>query len=473
MLPFPGPSRTVVLVDGEHYPPVVRAALDELRSTGRKLVAGALLGGAEKLPPGDGRLDGRSLASQLGLPELVRAPTLVEALTTALDRFGPDEVVDLSDDPILDARKRMLLVAHTLARGIPYRGADFTFAAPARPRLSTKPSLAVIGSGKRTGKTAIAAEIARITVQEGWPAVLVAMGRGGPEEPELLDPEIVPVTVDKLLDLAAAGRHAASDHLEDALMAGIATVGTRRCGGGLAGVPASTTFQEGVVVANERPEPFMILEGSGTVVPPIHADVTICVVPAHADLELVVGYLGAYRLLISDVIIITGSEPWNAGVPEHRPGILEQRIREIVPDRMVLRTTFRPRPLEPIAGENVFFATTASPVVTPVLAAHLESCHGATVVGWSTGLADRPRLVEDLAAAPRANVLVTELKAAAVDVATRIAVDRDMRVVYCENEVVAVAGDRSLAVLVPELITRARRRYAAHASAGQPAGGFS
>ena len=67
--------------------------------------------------------------------------------------------------------------------------------------------------------------------------------------------------------LAASGRHAASDHLEDALMAGVATVGTRRCGGGLAGAPVDSTFAAGVALANGRPESLLVFEGSGAADP--------------------------------------------------------------------------------------------------------------------------------------------------------------------------------------------------------------
>jgi cyclic 2,3-diphosphoglycerate synthetase len=63
----------------------------------------------------------------------------------------------------------------------------------------------------------------------------------------------------------------------------------------------------------------------------------------------------------------------------------------------------------------------------------LESRHGAHVVGWTSHLSERARLAEDLDRLPEADVLVTELKAAAVDVATRAALERDMEVVYCDN----------------------------------------
>ena len=93
------------------------------------------------------------------------------------------------------------------------------------------PSLAVIGTGKRVGKTAVTGHVARLLARERQ-VVVVAMGRGGPAEPELVE---VRPTVDDLLALSRAGRHAASDHLETAALTGLPTVGCRRCGGGLAG----------------------------------------------------------------------------------------------------------------------------------------------------------------------------------------------------------------------------------------------
>ena len=63
------------------------------------------------------------------------------------------------------------------------------------------------------------------------------MGRGGPAEPELIDGGSQTVGVEELLRRADAGQHAASDFLEDAALARVATVGARRCGGGLLGRP--------------------------------------------------------------------------------------------------------------------------------------------------------------------------------------------------------------------------------------------
>jgi cyclic 2,3-diphosphoglycerate synthetase len=404
---------------------VVRAAIDHLTGPDLEVVGAALLGGGEKLVG----------AMEIGVPVVVGdAPA--QALAAALERFRPDAIIDLSDEPVVDARSRLRLAAQALLAGVPYQGADFRLDPPPRPRVATKPSIAVIGTGKRTGKTAVSAHLARTLAAAGRVPLVVAMGRGGPPEPELIDPATFDLSPAGLVALAASGRHAASDHLEDALMARVVTIGTRRCGGGLAGAPVDSTFSAGVELANPRPEAVLVLEGSGAAIPPVHADATVCVVPASADPELVTGYLGAYRLLLSDLIVLTMAEP-----PFSRGDATLGAIRDLVPGTELVQTVLRPSPLEPVSGRRVYYVTTAPPAAGPVLVAHLEETAGCTVVGTSHNLARRAALASDLGQMEGADVLLVELKAAGVDTATRMALERHMDVVFCDNGVVSTGGD--------------------------------
>lgn len=435
-----GAVRILALVDGEHHPPVVRAALAALpsRHPGGRVVGALVLGGTEKLKPdewpdyGDGVL----LLGAIGDP----ATSLPDVIASQ----QADLVVDLSDVPVVDARTRMRLAASALASGVPYVGADFRFDPPPRPRLATKPTVAVVATGKRAGKTAVAGELARLLRDRGTPPVIVTMGRGGPGEPELIDPGKTDLTVAGLRALSEQGRHAASDHFEDAVTAGVVTIGTRRCGGGLAGAPADSTFAAGVALANGRPESLMILEGSGAAIPPAHADVTICVVPGNEDPELVTGYLGAYRLLLSDLVVITmvGDSSAVSGVRAPTAGLLlEEGVRGVAPGVQVAHVVLRPFPLEPISGRRVVYVTTAPVSARADLVEHLEGEHGGRVVGVSHHLADRQRLAADLEAAGEAEILLVELKAAAIDLAASVALARGMRVVFCDNRVHSVGGD--------------------------------
>jgi len=446
--------RILVLVDGEHYPPVVRAAIDHLaqRFPDSIVVGAALVGGREKLT---------SSTPDFGV-DLTRGDSPDQALVEALEKLRPDMVFDLADEPVMDSRTRMRLAARTLAAGVDYQGADFAFRPPPRPRLANKPTVAVVGTAKRSGKTAVSAHLARTLGDRGTPPVVVAMGRGGPADPELVDPRAFDLSVPGLLALADSGRHAASDHLEAAVMSGATTVGTRRCGGGLAGAPVDDTVAAGIEMANGRPEALMIVEGSGQCIPPVHTDATILVIPGHADPELVAGYLGSYRLLLADLIVVTmGATSLAAsGYRAAFEGDI-RRLLEAVPGRQprTVRVTLQPTPLSPVAGRRVIYATTAPASARSHLAAHLEHVHGAQIVGSSHNLANRPQLIADLEAAAEAEVLLVELKAAAVDVAARFAFQRGMDVVLCDNRVLTIGGDGSFDDLGPEMTDLAVERF--------------
>ncbi len=101
----------------------------------------------------------------------------------------------------------------------------------------------------------------------------------------------------------------------------------------------------------------------------------------------------------------------------------------------------------------MLFATTAPRTVGPVLASSLEEAHGCTVVGVTHNLADRSALRRDLDAAPSFEVLVTELKAAAVDVAAERAAERGAAVVFADNRAETIGGDGDL----PDLLLEAAR----------------
>jgi cyclic 2,3-diphosphoglycerate synthetase len=114
---------------------------------------------------------------------------------------------------------------------------------------------------------------------------------------------------------------------------------------------------------------------------------------------------------------------------------LEAAIRSIAPDIDVVSVVFRPKPLVSVEGRRVFFCCTAAAEAMPRLIAHLEEAHGCRVAGATHRLADRPGLRADLDAAPDYDVLLTEIKGPAVDVAARRALREGRDVVFVDNEV--------------------------------------
>ena len=370
----------IALIDGEHRGDVVRDALVELPFD---FVGAILVGGTEKLRGGE----------DYGVP-----------LIGSLDEASAEVVVDLSDEPVLGPRERMLWASRALALGLEYVGADFRFRPPAYLPAPTPPSLAVIGTGKRIGKTAVTGHVARLLSQRG-DVVVVSMGRGGPAEPQLV--QVAP-TLDELLDISRAGGHAASDYLETAALAGVPTIGCRRAGGGLAGDVLTSNLLLGTELAQEQKPDVIVFDGSGAAIPPVSVGARVLVVGPDHDAT---AYLNPYRVLVSDLVLLMGG-----GDPAP--------VRELK-DVPVIPVELRLRPMAPLAGRTVAVFTAG-----PAPVDHLD----ADVVHASRNLADRAALRDELKTVS-AEVFLVEIKAAAIDVVAEAAVERGIECVFAANDV--------------------------------------
>ena len=417
--------RAVAIVDGEHYPPVVKDALAGLPY---EVACAVLIGGTEKLR---------------GEPDY--GVELLRDVQEALERFRPDLVVDLSDEPVLGPPERFRLASDVLARGLPYVGADFRFDPPFEASFPL-PSLAVVGTGKRVGKTAVTGYLARLLSTRAR-VVVVAMGRGGPQDPETIT---VRPTVEDLLALSRAGRHAASDHLETAALTGVPTVGCRRCGGGLAGAVYASNVEAGARVAVELGPELVVFDGSGAALPPVATDRRVLVVGGTQSPAIVSGYLNAYRILRADLVVLTFAEDgiaWESVLAAVR-AVARVGV-EVVP------TVLRPRPLTDVVGRSVAYFCTAPAAAHTVLTRHLEQVHGAQVVHVSGNLADRDALRRELPKVD-AEVYLVELKAAAIDVVAEHALARGGEVVLAANDVVSRSPEGGLDEMLLEMARIAR-----------------
>jgi cyclic 2,3-diphosphoglycerate synthetase len=399
--------RAVAVIDGEHYAPVVRDALAALPY---EFAAVWVAGGVEKLRGGE----------DYGVP-------VTSGLEAAVAEHEPEVVVDLSDEPVLGPRERFRIASRVLALGLPYVGSDFRFDPPDFTPFPL-PSLAVIGTGKRVGKTAVTCHLARLLSRDRE-VVVVAMGRGGPPGPEVAE---VRPTLERLLELSREGRHAASDYLETAALAGVVTIGCRRCGGGLAGSPGESNVLAGAALAADRAPDLVVFDGSGASIPPVEVGARVLVTSASQPPEVATGYLNAYRILISDLVVATGG-----GGEE-----LERAIAEVKPGVPVLPAELRPRPERSVAGRRVAFFTTAPASVHETLARHLRESHGGEVVHVSGNLARRAELRAELERVD-AEVYLVEIKAAAIDVVAEAALTRGIEVAFADNELVPT-GDQSI-----------------------------
>jgi cyclic 2,3-diphosphoglycerate synthetase len=376
----------IALVDGEHHPAAVRQALDRI-----DLAGVVFCGGEEKLGPG-------ALAEQYGRPVETDPEEALRRLAP-----GAAAVVDLADEPVLPPSRKLRLAALALHLGLRYEAPGLRLDPPRYEQVAFDgPKLAVIATGKRTGKTAVAGHWATLLRAAGVDLVIVCMGRGGPADPLLVEP---PLTVDDLVAIAEAGGHAASDYLEDAVLAGVRTVGCRRVGGGLAGAPAESNVPAGAELAAALPGAgALVFEGSGSCIPPVEVDRTVCIVgPGEPE------PLDEYRLLHADQIVAREGAPAPPGAV---PFVLRPEPAESVP-----------------ADARVALFTTGAP-----------RCESVEPVVASSNLARRSALAADLehAAAERCDVYLTELKAAAIDTVARHARERDARVVFVRNRPVGL-----------------------------------
>jgi cyclic 2,3-diphosphoglycerate synthetase len=246
------------------------------------------------------------------------------------------------------------------------------------------------------------------------------MGRGGPAEPELVES---PPTLDDLLALSRSGRHAASDHLEAAALAGVPAIGCRRAGGGLAGAPFESNVLEGAALSAQLDPELLVFDGSGAALPPVETDARILVADGSHDPR---AGLNAYRVLVSDLVVDTG-------------GAHHEAIRSIsaIP---IVTAELRLRPAEPLRGRRTAVFTTG-PAPTDGL--------DAEVVHVSRNLARRDALREELARID-ADVYLVELKAAAVDVVAEAALARGAELLLAANDVVSDELDERVLSLVPD-----------------------
>jgi len=422
----------ICLVDGEHYLPVTRAAVETLDSMEHIDVKALIfIGGTEKLRTSSPE----EYTEMMGRPVYFgddphRIP--YDLIARLIRKYSADTVMDLSDEPVLDYSRRFRIASVVLEEGAVYRGPDFEFQPLTEYDILKKPSLKILGTGKRIGKTAVSAYAARLIHEREYNPCVVAMGRGGPEEPEIVRGDRIEITPEFLMEQSDRGVHAASDHWEDALMSRILTVGCRRCGGGMVGDVFITNMKRGAETANSLDADFIILEGSGAAIPPVKSNRHIVLVGANQPIMNIKNFFGPFRVRLADLVILTMCEE-----PMADDGKVEEIvefIESVNPEAEVVATVFRPKPLGDIGGKNVLFATTAPDSVKDILVEYLESEYGCRVVGTTPHLSNRPLLQRDIERyIDDADVMLTELKAAAVDVATKDALEAGLEVIYCDN----------------------------------------
>ncbi|MGD2246867.1 MAG: 2,3-diphosphoglycerate synthetase [Candidatus Methanofastidiosia archaeon] len=427
--------KTLVLIDGEHYPPVTHDAVKSIKDP---VVAAVFLGGTEKIG------DIKELVDKLKIPvhqtDAQRFSDIITLIVNVCRQYKIEKVIDLSDEPIVNYNSRFQIASALMREQVQYTGSDFEFSPPSHLHILTCPSLAVTGTTKRVGKTAISGFVARTLKIHGYTPCIVTMGRGGPAEPETIRGDTIKLSPSFLLEQADKGKHAASDHWENAAISQVVTVGCRRCGGGMAGTPFVSNVAKGAEIANDVNADFVIMEGSGITLPPVHTDGHIVIIGAHQPIEFIKKYFGPFRVRISDLVILMMCEEPMAS--QEKVKTMAETIDNINPGIPQAHCVFRPEPLGSLTGKKVALTTTAPPsILDRTIIPYMEETFDCTIVGASPHLSHRPHLKKDLKKfLSSADTLVTEIKASGIDVATREAVANEIDVVYLNNVPKIVGG---------------------------------
>jgi cyclic 2,3-diphosphoglycerate synthetase len=425
-------KKLVALIDGEHYPQINYDAINILKKNYPGFFSGIIfLGGTEKL-----------LLSNLDdffKEKVFTIKDLDIDFIKALDLFNPDLVYDLSDEPIVNYIKRMKIASFCMFKQSSYMGPDFLFEYEEKSIKISKPSMLIIGTGKRIGKTAVSSYVARM-IAPANDICIIAMGRGGPEHPQVIKGSQTDITPEFLLKLSRSGLHASSDYIEDALFSKVTTVGCRRCGGGFSGKFFLSNIREGVNIAEKLNPEIIIVEGSGASVPPVKAD---------QSWESIVGYLGLYRILMSDLVFLTMCE--EPLTDKGHIDFLESEILKCKSNIKIVKSIFRPEPISSIEGKKIFMVLTAKNLIEDKIKEYVERKYNCEIMRVSFNLSNREKLKKELLACDNYDTILTELKASSVDLVTEFAVANKKHISYMNNIPVILEGEDYLKKLLKKL----------------------
>ena len=378
--------RAVALIDGEHAPDVVTRALAELPY---EWVGAILVGGSEKLRP-ERRL---RRAARRGLRRR-------RGRRRSLRRAGarPGRALRLG---LAGARGR----ARLHRRRLPLRAALLRGDRPAVDRRDRHRQAGREDGGLGPPRPPARAR-ARGRASSRWAAA-------GPPEPELVE---TPPGVEELVALSRSGRHAASDHLEIAAVAGVPTIGCRRAGGGLAGRLFVSNVAEGARLAERHGRrAWSSSTGAAPRSRRSRRPAGARRRPGH-DLS---AHFNVYRRLISDLVVSVGCE-----------------VEGAIPATLRLRAARAARRAR-------------------------RRLHGRAGADRAPRGRRRPRLAQPRRPRPRcarelapleADTYLIELKGAAIDLVAEHALARGRRVVLAGNDVVAPGLDEALLALLPEAV---------------------
>ena len=304
-----------------------------------------------------------------------------------------------------------------LALGVPYVGADFRLDPPARAPFEL-PSIAVVGTGKRVGKTAVTGHLARLLA--GQRASSSSRWGGEARRSPRWSPFRRPST-------RSSSSRAPGATLRPTTSRRLRSSASRRSGAGAAeaGSPAPSRPRTSPRARASRSSSSPTSSSSTAAAqrsrrsPPTGRSSSSAGTRTRASAA---GYLNAYRLLLADLVVVTMAEAgtgWEA---------VQTAVRSVVrPGVPVVATVLRPRPLVDVRGRTVAYFCTAPPE------AHARASRAPRGRARRRGRPASPATspiataLRDELETSHADVFLVELKAAAIDVVAEAALARGAR----------------------------------------------
>ena len=228
---------------------------------------------------------------------------LVDSLADGA-RVDAEVVVDLSDEPVLGPRERSRLASRALALRPPVR----------RRRLPLRPAAARAVRRCRRSRSSGPASASARPRSPAHVARLLARDRrrrrrrDGPRRARRAGGRRArarPSTSCSRSRAPAGTRRRTTSRTRRSR--GVTTIGCRRAGGGLAGMPFASNVAPAPRSRPSASPTSSSSTGSGAAIPPVATD-RASSSSADASARLATGYLNAYRILVSDLVVVVGGD---------------------------------------------------------------------------------------------------------------------------------------------------------------------
>jgi cyclic 2,3-diphosphoglycerate synthetase len=127
---------------------------------------------------------------------------------------------------------------------------------------------------------------------------------------------------------------------------------------------------------------------------------------------------------------------------KNKINFLKEEIAKINPNAKIIKTIFRPQPLSSIKGKKVLMVMTARKEIETKIRKYMEKEYNCYIIGMTFNLSNREDLRKDLSKFSDYDTILTELKAASVDVVTDFAFKNNKDIIYLNN-VPMILGDEA------------------------------